>query len=167
MNRKQTTKFLRDLLKRDKFSGPGKYWASEVSVDYGTSDVKRVDFMQFEPPSQMSISDIEKGSFICYEVKSCKADFNSGFGKNFIAERNYLVMPMTTYKEVIDEIPHDVGVLCPIPYGSDVYEEFGNPTEIDGDISRWKLVSIRGSYPKKRKRSMTELLFCMLRSGKG
>ena len=168
MNRKQTTKFLGDLLKRDKFSGPGKYWASEVSVDYGTSDVKRVDFMQFEPPSQLSVSDIEKGIFICYEIKSCKADFDSGFGKNFIGERNYLVMPMATYKQVSGEIPHDVGVLCPIPYfGGDKYNEYENPTEIDGDISRWKLVSIRGSYPKKRKRSMTELLFCMLRSGKG
>lgn len=50
MNRKETTQFLSDLLKRDKLSGRGKYWASEVSLDYGTSDVKRVDFMQFEPP---------------------------------------------------------------------------------------------------------------------
>lgn len=166
MNRKQTTKFLGDLLKRDKFLGAGKYWASEVSIDYGTADVKRVDFMQFEPPSQMSISDIEKGNFICYEVKSCKADFNSGFGKNFIAERNYLVMTMATYKDVIYEIPHDIGILCPVPLGRDKYEEFDDPTAIDGDISNWRLVMIRNSYPKNRKRSITELLFCMLRSGK-
>ena len=34
---------------RGKMSGIGKYWAREVSVDYGTKDVKRVDFVQFEP----------------------------------------------------------------------------------------------------------------------
>lgn len=49
MNRKETTEFLGKLLKREKLSGIGKYWASEVSIDYGTMDVKRVDFMQFEP----------------------------------------------------------------------------------------------------------------------
>ncbi len=166
MNRKEITKFLGDLLKRDKFSGMGKYWASEVTIDYGTSDVKRVDFMQFTPIHQMSVSGIEKGEFTCYEVKSCKADFNSGFGKNFIAERNYFVMPMATYKEVITEIPHSVGVFCPVPFGRDKHEEFENPTTIDGDISKWQLVAIRASYPKERKRSLVELLFCMLRSGK-
>lgn len=166
LNRKETTKFLGDLLRRDKFSGIGKHWASEVSLDYGTKDVKRIDFLQFEPSDQMSISGIEKGVFTCYEVKSCKADFKSGFGQNFIAERNYLVMPMATYKEVINDIPHAVGVLCPIPYGRDKHEEFENPTVLDGDTSKWGLVAIRATYPKPRKRSMTELLFCMLRSGK-
>lgn len=34
MDRKQTTKFLSDLLINVKFSGMGKYWASEVTLDY-------------------------------------------------------------------------------------------------------------------------------------
>lgn len=34
MDRKETTKFLSDLLKTDRLFG--KYWASEVSIDYGT-----------------------------------------------------------------------------------------------------------------------------------
>ena len=75
MNRKEITKFLGELLKSHKFSGMSKYWASEVTLDYGTKDVKRVDFMQFEPLHQYSVSGLEKGIFICYEVKSCKADF--------------------------------------------------------------------------------------------
>ena len=83
MDRKETTQFLSDLLVRDRLSGRGKYYAKEVSIDYGTADVKRVDFMQFEPEGVVSISEIEKGIFTCYEIKSCKADFNSGFGKNF------------------------------------------------------------------------------------
>ena len=36
MNRKETTKFISDLLVREKLSGRGKYYASEVSIDYGT-----------------------------------------------------------------------------------------------------------------------------------
>lgn len=166
MNRKDTTKFLGDLLKRDKFSGMGKYWASEVSLDYGSNEVKRVDFMQFNPINQIDISGLEKGTFTCYEIKSCKADFNSGWGKNFIAEKNYFVMPMSTYIEVINDIPYYVGVLCPIPTNKEKYGEFVNPTDIDGDTSNWKLATIRSCHQQGRKRSMCELLFCMLRSGK-
>ena len=165
MNRKETTRFLGDLLKRDKLLVRGKYWASEVTLDYGTNDVKRVDFMQFEPQNQYGISGLEKGIFICYEVKSCKADYNSGFGKNFIAEKNYLVMPMKTYKEVINEIPYNVGVLCPVPLARTKFDEFDNPTEIGGELSGWRLETIRRAHQTERKRSIIELLFCMLRSG--
>lgn len=166
MTRKEITQFLSELLKANKLSGRGKYWASEVTLDYGTKDVKRVDFMQFEPKHQMSICGLEKGIFICYEVKSCKADFNSGYGKNFIAEKNYFVMPMKLYKEVINEIPHGVGVLCPIPIGKNKYDEFENPTELYEDIPYWSLHTIRNAHLRERKRSIIELLFCMLRSGK-
>lgn len=165
MNRKETTKFLGKLLIRERFSGIGKYWASEVNIDYGTADVKRVDFMQFEPAGVVGISAIEKGIFVCYEVKSCKADFESGFGRNFIGEKNYFVMSMSTYKEVIHDIPHNVGVLVAIPKYADKTEEFENPTELSADLSEWKLCVIRQAHQQLRKRSMTELLFCMLRSG--
>lgn len=166
MNRKETTNFLGNLLKRERFSSPGKYWASEVSIDYGTTDMKRVDFIQFEPAGVIGgVSGIEKGIFICYEIKSCKADFKSGFGRNFIGERNYFVMPMATYKEVVNDfILHNVGVLVPIPQYADKHEEFENPTELSADTD-WKLCVIKQSVPQLRKRSMTELLFCMLRSG--
>ena len=33
MNRKETTEFLGRLLKKERFGGMGKYWASEVSID--------------------------------------------------------------------------------------------------------------------------------------
>lgn len=165
MNRKETTKFLGDLLIREKLNGIGSCWAREVSLDYGTKDVKRVDFMKFEPDNQMSISGIEKGIFICYEVKSCKNDFNSGFGRNFIGEKNYFVMPMKLYKEVIHEIENDIGVLVPIPKYIDKVDEFENPTELGGELSDWKFEAIRYPRQQGRKRSMTELLFCMLRSG--
>jgi hypothetical protein len=169
MNRKETTQFLSELLIREKFSGIGKYWASEVSIDACSTDVKRVDFMQFEPVGVYGISAIEKGIFICYEIKSCSADFNSGYGKNFIGEKNYFVMPMELYKKVIQEIPHNVGVLVPIPKSvgilkTDKYEEFESPTELSADME-WELCTIRQAHQQLRQRSMTELLFCMLRSG--
>lgn len=170
MNRKETTNFLGKLLIRDKFVGMGKYWASEVSIDYGTTEVKRVDFMQFEPMGVVGgISGIEKGIFSCYEVKSCKADFESGFGRNFIGEKNYFVMPMATYKEVMQDIPNGIGVLVPIPQktgntNAERYEEFETPTELS-EGTEWKLWAIRCPRVQIRKRSMVELLFCMLRSG--
>lgn len=164
MNRSETTKFLSDLLIKEKFTGIGKYWASEVSIDYGTTDVKRVDFMQFEPVNQVHVSGIEKGIFTCYEVKSCKDDFNSGFGRNFIGEKNYFVMPMSLYKEVIHEIPHNIGVLVTIPEYADKHDEFENPTELSVDTD-WKLCAIKPSHMQGRNKSVSELLFCMLRSG--
>ena len=164
MNRKETTEFLINLLITDRLSGPGKYWAREVSLDYGTTDVRRVDFMQFCPPGVVSVSELEKGIFVSYEVKSCKADFNSGFGKNFETEKNYLVMPMQLYNEITDEIPYDIGVIVPIPLHRKDYEEYLDPTELTAD-EEWKLRIIRPAHARQRKRSITELLFCMLRSG--
>lgn len=168
MTRKETTKFLSDLLVRDRFSGMGKYWASEVTLDYGTSDVKRVDFMQFKPVNTYT-SGIEKGEFICYEVKSCLADYKSGHGQNFIGERNYFVMPMSLYKSVVTEIGWNIGVLVPTPkdkkYKPDIItKEFESPTELDPNIE-WELVIIKPAHPQNRKYSLAELLFCMLRSG--
>lgn len=165
MDRKETTKFLGKLLESTRLSGIGKYWAKEVSLDFGSVNVRRIDYLQFEPEGQVHLSGIEKGIFTCYEVKSCKEDFRSGFGQNFIGEKNYLVMPMQTYKEVMHEIPSKIGVLVPIPTHMTKEDEFENPTELNDDISAWKFATIFPAYKKGRQRSMTELLFCMLRSG--
>lgn len=87
MTRAETTKFLGQLLIGQYFSKFGNHWASEVSVDPWSAKGKRVDFMQFSPGDQMSISGIEKGIFTCYEVKSCKEDVYSGNGLNFLGEK--------------------------------------------------------------------------------
>ena len=59
MDRKSITKFLGNLLIENRLTGTlGKYWASEVSLDYGTTHVRRVDFMQFCPENQVDISGI-------------------------------------------------------------------------------------------------------------
>ena len=181
MNRKETTEFLGQLLVSTRFGGAGKHWASEVSVDPWKAKGMRVDYMQFSPGDQMSISGIEKGIFTCYEIKSCKEDVYSGNGLNFLGEKNYIVTTMECYKEILpdfrsgkfakhmhDQFPESstyFGVMVAIPYWAEVTDEFEKPTPIDADINRWKLAVTLPCREGPRKRSMTELLFCMLRSG--
>lgn len=169
MNRKEITEWLRKLLIENKLQGFGKHYSSEVTFDYGTKKVRRIDFLLFEPLNQMCIDSIEKGTFTVFEIKSCKADFKSGYGRNFIAEKNYYVMTMETYKSLlykeIAELPPEVGVYVAIPTSKDVYDEFVSPTDIESDC-KWKLHCIKKSIGGNRYRSMIELLFCMLRSGK-
>lgn len=184
MDRKETTKFLGDLLIRDRFSGMGKYWASEVSIDpwAAKGKPKRVDFMQFIPEGQCSVSDIEKGIFVCYEVKSCKEDVYSGNGLNFIGEKNYIVTTMQCYKDILPDMHSGkfwdylaenylesskyVGIMVAVPFYSKAVDEFENPTPLDRGKS-WKLEAVMPCRHGLRRKSMTELLFCMLRSGKG
>ena len=187
MNRKETTELLTDILIHDRLSDR-KYYAKEVSIDYGTTNVKRVDVMEFVPQSVMSVSGIEKGNFVCYEIKSCKEDIFSGHGLNFLGEQNYIVTTMETYKtlcgsaiiangEIQDfikkhnpESSTDFGFLIPVPSYIDlrnyqeINREFENPTEFKGEAKNWKLCKMLSSPLSSRKRSMTELLFCMLRS---
>ena len=70
MTRAEITKFLGELLVNTRFAGAGKHWASEVSLDPWTANGKRVDYMQFVPENQCSVSALEKGSFFCYEIKN-------------------------------------------------------------------------------------------------
>ena len=181
MNRKEITKFLSDLLVRDRFSGMGKYYAREVSIDYGTKDVKRVDFMQFEPAGVTSISSIEKGIFTCYEVKSCKEDVFSGNGLNFLGEKNYIVTTMECYKSIQEDIrsgkldahikeccpnsSHYYGIMVAIPQYTEEVDEYESPTPLDRE-NEWKLITILPCRQGPRKRSITEMLFYMLRSGR-
>lgn len=181
MERKETTKFLGELLKTQKFSGMGKHWASEVSIDPWSTNGKRVDFMQFIPQGQTAISAIEKGIFICYEVKSCIEDVYSGNGLNFFGEKNYIVTTMQCYKKLtvdmrtgklinhmdkfFPESSTHFGIMVPVPVGREPEDEFEEPTEITCD-KKWELKVTKSCFPGERKRSITELLFCMLRSGK-
>lgn len=166
IKRKEMTKFLSDLLVQERLSGTGKYYAREVTLDYGTKNARRVDYMQFVPEETISISQIEKGYFISYEVKSCKEDFYSGFGKNFETEKNYLVMPISVLKEVEKDIPYGIGVICPIPQFRDSDLELAHPTPLNTKDIDWNLRVVKPARMRERTRSMTELLFCMLRSGK-
>lgn len=163
MDRGKVTKTLGDLLIRDVLHK--KYWANEVTFNYGRNGECRIDFMTFSPVNQ-STSGIERGSFTAYEVKSCLPDFKSKNGHNLFLDKNYYVMPMELYKSVVRELPYNVGVYCPVPNNKDKHSEFDNPTkaeELNPDICR--LICIRNSHPKDRDVSVPVALFCMMRSG--
>jgi len=188
MNRKQTTKLLTDILINDRLSDR-KYYAKEVSIDYGTDKVKRVDVMEFVPKGVLHTSDIEKGHFVCYEIKSCKEDIFSGNGLNFLGEENYIVTTMEIYsklckegiiadgtitefiKEHNPESSINYGFLVTVPSKitdlrnkTAIIEEFENPTKFEGNVGDWRLYKITPCIPTGRDISTIELLFCMLRS---
>lgn len=183
MNRKETTAFLSRLLETTRLSGAGKYWAREVTLDFGRTQItdseiksktRRIDYLQFVPVNQLSIDGIEKGEFICYEIKSCKADYLSGHGRNFIGEKNYFVMTMETYKELnecgeINKLSHHIGILVPLPCekkfdDTRLIDEYDNPTPFE-NCDKWYLETLRASIKSYREKSLAELLFCMVRSG--
>lgn len=186
MNRKETTTLLTEILIHDRLLDR-KYYAKEVTLDSFTTHPTRIDVMQFIPSGVMNISGIEKGIFTCYEIKSCKADVYSGNGLNFYCEKNYIVTTMDTYKKLQEDLINDTfrnfrkehhpetykaeyGVLVAVPatidlrVTKDLYSEYENPTEFGGNPYDWKLAEIVSCYDGTRKRSMTELLFCMLRA---
>ena len=181
MTRAEVTKFLSQLLINTRFGGAGKHWASEVSIDPWGREAKRVDYIQFSPADQCSVSGIEKGIFTCYEVKSCKEDVYSGNGLNFLGEKNYIVTTMECYKDILPDLrsgkfakhmheqfpesSHYFGVMVAVPYLAELTDEIENPTPIDPDTEHWKLAVALPCREGPRKRSMTELLFCMVRSG--
>lgn len=185
MKRTETTKALTELLINERLLDR-KYYAKEVTLDYGTSHPKRVDVMEFRPNGVMSVSEIEKGIFACYEIKSCYEDVYSGNGLNFYGEKNYIVTTMETYKRLqedmrngklenhikdfmgVNNCPH-FGFIVPVPVTvnvkktNEVFAEYENPTPFAD--TGFKLYTIY-QQPREnlRKRPMTELLFCMLRA---
>ena len=182
MNRKMVTSFLSNLLITKKLQGIGKYWASEVSIDYGSTNVNRVDFMPEH--WQMVVGKDKKKQFICYEIKSCREDVYSGNGLNFLGEQNYIVTTMECYKDLIadrnsgkllehirecnPESSRHYGIMVAIPESRKEWDEFENPTPLTKATmaGEWRLHKIIHCIPGPRKRSITELLFYMLRSGK-
>lgn len=54
-------------------------------------------------------SNSQKG-WICYEIKISKSDFHSKAIKSFVGNYNYYLMLEELYKQIIDEIPKEIGV---------------------------------------------------------
>ncbi len=67
--------------------------------------------------------------------------------------------------EAAPESSSHFGIMVAVPFLSELTEEFENPTRIDCENLQWKLAVIQKCVSGLRKRPMTELLFCMLRSG--
>lgn len=78
----------------------GVFSAFEVTI--GWSGSERVDYMTYDTSH----------IFRCYEIKISKADFHSMAAKTFCGHLNYFVMPFSLFKQVMNEIPKDIGVFC-------------------------------------------------------
>ena len=109
---------------------------------------------------------MKKASLFFNEIKSCKADYHSGNGLNFGGDRNYVVTTMETYKQIMREVPWSVGVYVACPESREPTDEFESPTPIDDKTVDWTLKITTVAHPIDRQRSMSQLLFYMLRSGK-
>ena len=79
----------------------GLFCCFEVTIGWFGSE--RVDFLTYDT----------EGTWRCYEIKSCLADFRSKHKKTFVGHLNYYVMPSDLYDKVKLEIPRDIGVFCP------------------------------------------------------
>ena len=166
MERKEITKLLTEVLIADRLSDR-KYYAKEVSIDPGTDKAKRVDVMEFVPQTTFHVSGIEKGTFTCYEIKSCVADIFSGNGLNFFGERNYIVTTMETYKQLCDEGIIAEGKIENFikAHNPDSTAHFGVMVPVPAKIGDLRLYNILSpAVLSGRDRSTAELLFCMLRS---
>lgn len=157
MNRNEITKSLSDLVrKRLSNSSNSSFFAEEVELDFGES---RVDFIGFKPfnllQNGMCAAAIDKGTFSFYEVKSCLADFNSGYGKNFLGDENYLVCERELADELQEKgmLPHGVKVIVPnkprtaLIVAYDLSSSFGNWSRRTKSSSEllWNMISARTS----------------------
>ncbi|WP_445448709.1 hypothetical protein [Enterococcus faecalis] len=155
MNRVDVTNNLSDLV-RKRLSRTSTFWSEEVELDFGKS---RVDFVGFKPfnflQNGMCPASIEKGTFSFYEVKSCLADFNSGHGKNFLGDENYLVCERSLANELYQKeiLPNSVKVLVPnksrtaLIVAFDLSNSFGNWSRRTKSSSEllWNMICARKS----------------------
>ena len=125
--RGETTAMLSRLVER-RLTSRHYYWASEVSFDKGTPQERRIDYVGFKPYTPnyaVEPASVELGTFVCYEVKSCMADFKSGNGLTFYGDYNYLVCTSELYKKLKEQkIMLDAvnAVLCPGRSGSSLIQ---------------------------------------------
>ncbi|AWN66587.1 hypothetical protein LL14B4_10530 [Lactococcus lactis subsp. lactis] len=145
MNRTEITASLSELV-RKRLENRSIFWAAEVNLD---AHKKRVDFVGFNPSKNgnfANIAEIESGTFDFYEVKSSMADFNSGHGKNWEGDNNFLVCEKELANELHQKmlLPHNVDVLCP-------------------NKSRTALIpTFSGHWASRRTKSVSELLWTMI-----
>ena len=167
MGRKEITELLDSKLIRLRLTKKNaySYWAHEVWLDRYSDHERRVDFMEFVPhggPMYSDVSHIEHGTFSFYEVKSCMADLKSGNGLNFEGDENWLVMPVEMFDKYRDEkidnpsgyVAQRTGRARCLLYG---IGKNGKPTF-------WEQPKLYYNEWACRKRSASELLFCMMRA---
>lgn len=134
MTRTETT-FALTRLAESRIRRQCRLWAPEVKVP-GDG---RVDFMGFQPYcDRPDAASIERGKLVCYEVKSCMADFESGHGLNFVGDVNWLVCPVELCESLRESLslPSNAGVLCPDSGWGRLIVKIENPATSYSEIRR-------------------------------
>lgn len=93
LTRKDITRKLSILVEK-RLTSRHFYWSPEVDFDKNTDNYRRIDYVGFKPCTPRYVvepASVELGTFICFEIKSCMADFESGNGLTFYGDENYLV----------------------------------------------------------------------------
>ena len=148
------TKQLSGLIEK-RLNSRRMFWSSEVDFDKNLVGNRRIDYVGFKPfTPNLTVEpvSVELGTFACYEVKSCLADFESGHGLTFYGDENYLVCPVELAEELQAKrlIPRNINaVLCPDRSGSRLLTKFEFNTD--------------QSY---RRRSAAEMLWAIVQAHK-
>lgn len=142
-DRKSTTRFLSERalarLRRE-----CTLVAQEVWVD----DDHRVDFVGFKPAVSTALpAAIERGTFTFVEVKSCMADFESGHGRTFAGDVNWLVCPQDLCELLREQqkLPYRTAILCPNAKGALVERihasAYGDSRSVSAAELLWRMVN--------------------------
>ena len=129
INRSKTTDTLSKLVEK-RLNSQRMYWSPEVDFDKGTPKYKRIDYVGFKPYTpdyEVEATSVELGDFVCYEVKSCMQDFESGNGLTFYGDHNYLVCTLELAEQLQKgiKIPRQInGVLVPNKSLTSLYLKF-------------------------------------------
>lgn len=165
MKRSEITSLLDEELVRLRLTKKNaySYWAHEVWVDRYTDHEKRIDFVEFLPKGGVTYSDaphIEHGIFTFYEVKSCMQDLKSGHGLTFEGDENFLVMPVELYEPYLHAKLEDGYLRSATTRARCLLYGIGR----NGKPTFWEQPKGYANSWACRKRSASELLFCMMRA---
>lgn len=81
MDRKETTKFLGELLERQYLSGLGKHWAKEVNIDPGSARTHRpIDYMLFQPADSVIYRTSKRESLSVTKSRVARQMYIAGMG---------------------------------------------------------------------------------------
>lgn len=130
IDRVNVTDMLSKLVEK-RLTSQQMYWSPEVDFDWGTDHNRRIDYVGFKPYTPDHVTtpvSVEKGTFICYEIKSCWDNFKSGHGLSFYGDENYLVCPKELAEEIIArqalERKNLNGILVPNKAGTALYAKY-------------------------------------------
>ena len=152
-------------------------WSKEVTIDQ--LEGCRPDYVSVSAyfGKFATTAAIERALVTVYEIKSCLADYKSGFGLNAIGDQNILVLPYKVMMQITELIcdgkldDHDKagvwGRAYPIPV--DYSLKYSSPHDMPdyvGQVDGWKLNFIPNDSPYvSRNIALVVILWAMMYAG--